>query len=279
MPSLSYADDILTWRREKEDALRRRDGWLALAGLHWLEPGSHTAGSSETVDIRLPASAPPRLGTFDVHSGQVLFRRDASLATPLQGEPPGGALRPDTSEAPDFLRIGAVTLVVIERAGRLALRVWDNDRPQRSSFPGRAWFPIDPSWSVTVDFETATAGRTITIPDEVGGLTEEPLLGTATFAIAGQPARLDAVPSEDGKLWFLFVDATNGESTYKAGRFLVAEPPHVGLTTLDFNRAYHPPCAFTAYATCPLPPDGNRLPMRIEAGERLPDGETGPDRG
>jgi len=266
-------DEILAWRQEEDEALRRRDGWLALAGLHWLAEGSQTAGSSAGVELRLPASAPAHLGAFEVRGGQVFFNRDSSLPTPLEGERSDGvALRPDVSEHPDFLRVGEVTLLVIKRAGRLGLRVWDNARRERTSFSGRSWFPVDRAWFVEALFEAAPGGRTILIPNQIGDLTEEPLQGRATFTLAGQTASLQAVPSEDGKLWFLFEDATNGETTYPAGRFLVAEPAQAGYTILDFNRAYNPPCAFTPFATCPLPPEGNRLPLWIEAGERYPPG-------
>ncbi len=263
----AYVDEILAWRRERDESLCRRDGWLALAGLHWFAEAAQSAGSADGVDIRLPASAPRSLGTFEVRQGKVSFRRDPSLRAPLEGEPSDGApLQPDVSEHPDYLRLGDVTLVVIERGGRLGLRVWDNARPERTTFRGTTWFPVDRAWSVQARFEPAAGGRRILVPNQLGDLNEEPLLGTAIFSVRGDTATLQAVP-EDGKLWFLFADATNGKTTYPSGRFLLADPPEDGLALLDFNRAYNPPCAFTSYATCPLPPHGNQLPMSIEAGE------------
>ena len=246
-----------------------------MTGLHWLAEGSQTAGSSDGVELRLPASVHPHLGAFEVRHGQVFFSRHPSIPTPLEGErSDGGALRMDDSEDPDFLRVGEVTLVVIERAGRLGLRVWDNARLERTSFRGRFWFPVDQTLSIQARFDAAPGGQRILIPNQIGDLTEEPLLGRATFTLAGQTASLQAVPTGDGNLWFLFSDATNGETTYPAGRFLVAEPAKAGLTVLDFNRAYNPPCAFTPYATCPLPPQGNQLPVRVEAGERYGEDES-----
>jgi uncharacterized protein (DUF1684 family) len=135
MPSSAYADEIQAWRQGKDEPLRRRDGWLALAGLHWLEPGSHTAGSSAEVDILLPASVPARLGAFEVRHGQVFFRRDASLSAPFPGEPAdGAALQNDAAEKPDFLRVGGHLVVI--RADLRRTAVWDNDRLERLSFPG-----------------------------------------------------------------------------------------------------------------------------------------------
>ncbi len=264
----AYVDQILAWRQEKDESLRGRDGWLALAGLHWLIEGTQSAGAGDEVDLRLPASMPRSVGTFEVRHSLVFFHRDPSLETPLEGEPSAGEpLRSDVDDHPGFLRLGAVTVAVIERAGRLGLRVWDNARPERTTFVGRTWYPVDLAWSVQARFEPATAGRRILVPNQIGDLNEETLLGTASFTINGAEAALHAVPNEDGKLWFLFADATNGRTTYPSGRFLVADLPEDGLTTLDFNRAYNPPCAFTPYATCPLPPKGNQLAMAIEAGE------------
>lgn len=266
--SEAYVEEIVAWRREEDEALRRRDGWLALAGLHWLAEGTQSAGSGDGVDILLPASVPRSLGTFELRHGRAFFRRDPSLPAPLDGEPVAGEpLRPDVDVHPDFLRLGDITLTVIERAGRLGLRVWNNARPERTTFRGRTWYPADRAWSVRARFEPAAGRRMILVPNQLGDLNEEPLLGTASFTLNGGTGILQAVPNEDGKLWFLFADATNGKTTYPSGRFLVARPAEDGPVLLDFNRAYNPPCAFTPYATCPLPPQGNHLPMSIEAGE------------
>lgn len=260
-----YVDEVLAWRRLLDERLRRRDGWLALAGLIWLDDGSFRAGSDPAADIRLPESAPRRLGTFEVRQGRVSFRPEA----PVDGAPPDGEpLRPDTHDDPHYLRAGDLTIVVIERGGRVGLRVWDNARPQRAGFAGRTWYDVDPAWRIEARFEPADGG-TIEVPNILGGVERLPLVGLARFGRAGAVASLRAVPSDDGRPWFLFGDPTNGETTYPAGRFLVADPPRGTVIVLDFNRAYNPPCAFTPYATCPLPPEGNRLPFPVLAGERV----------
>jgi uncharacterized protein (DUF1684 family) len=261
-----YVADLLQWRSQKEHDLRRRDGWLALTGLDWLSEGRHTVGSDAAAAVRLPAAYPPRLGEFEVADGAVYFR--ASTSDSIDGLPSDGMpLRPDTSDDPTFLRLGDLTMVVIDRSGRLGVRVWDNARLTSSHLPSRSWFDPDPRFVLEAEFVPAPVGGTVRVPDETGAVREVTLVGTAHFVVEGIPASLAAIPTEDGRLWFLFNDLTNGTTTYSAGRFLVAGPIDGGRVGLDFNRAYNPPCAFTRYATCPLPPRGNRLDVSIEAGE------------
>jgi uncharacterized protein (DUF1684 family) len=259
-------EQLSAWRRKKDRDLLRRDGWLALAGLHWFSEGRHSAGSDEKADIRLPSSVPARLGDFEMRGGTVYFHRSDS--PPRDGLPPDGApLQPDTAEEPTYLRVGDVTLVVIERSGRLGLRIWDNARLS-SGFGGRTWFAPDPAFRFQAEFEPGKPGSVVPVPDVTGDVAEQPCLGTARFLFHDVPSSLRAVPADGEGMWFLFADATNGVTTYPSGRFLVAPPPErEGLVVLDFNRAYNPPCAFTAYATCPLPPEGNRLDFPVEAGE------------
>jgi hypothetical protein len=268
----AYLRQIEAWRRQKDESLRRRDGWLALAALHWLPPGRSVLGSDPACDVVLPASAPPRLGALDRAGRVVKFLPEPGLIQAIAGAPaPAEPLQPDTAESPDRLVVGEITLALIERGDRLGLRVWDNARPERLRFAGRRWFPVNPEMCVQAEFEPSESGRTIAVPNQIGHLTEEPDLGCAIFRVHGERQRLRAVPADGGGLWFLFEDATNGTTTYRGGRFLVADAPRSGKVVLDFNRAYSPPCTFTPFATCPLPPEGNRLTVAVEAGERLPD--------
>jgi uncharacterized protein (DUF1684 family) len=239
---------------------------VALAGLHWLREGRQTAGSGESADVRLPASAPYRIGEFDLHDGRVVFHKDDSVR--IEDLPSGGALQPDTTDSPTYLRLGDTTIVVIERSGRFGLRVWDNARLASPSFRGRVWYEAEAAFVIDAEFDLAAPGATIPIPSVTGDVTETSILGTARFHLGGPASGLVAIATDDGLPWFLFADPTNGVTTYPGGRFLVTDAPHGAAVTLDFNRAYNPPCAFTPYATCPLPPEGNRLMRPIEAGER-----------
>jgi hypothetical protein len=257
----------MCWRRQKEDELLRRDSWLALAGLHWLAEGRQTVGSAASADVRLPPGSPETMGDFELRRGHVFFH--PAHALPIEGVPAAGeSLLPDTADEPTFLRLGDLTLVVLERGQRFGLRVWDNARPARAAFGGRFWYPPDSGSILTASFEPDAEEATISVPNVTGDISDERLMGTAHFAFGDRSASLCAIPTDGGRLWFLFADTTNGRTTYPSGRFLVAEPPQGGEVILDFNRAYNPPCAFTAFATCPLPPPGNRLPFPIGAGER-----------
>ena len=265
----AYLEGLERWRRQKEEDLRRRDSWLALAGLHWLANGETTVGSDAACDIRLPAGSPGNLGVLEVRAARAYFLPTSPSA--VEGAPlPGRPLLPDTAEGTTFLRCGELTMIVIERGDRLGLRVWDNSRLSATGFAGRQWYPPHADFVIRAPFTPAVGDATIPVPSVTGDVAEESLLGTASFTVGGRRASLHAVPTEGDRLWFLFGDLTNETTTYRSGRFLTADAPQDGIVILDFNRAYNPPCAFTPYATCPLPPPDNRLAIPIEAGEMYP---------
>lgn len=267
-PSEVYLAEVESWRRELDERLRRPDGWLALAGLHWLRAGANSLGSSVNSDLRLPLSAPADLGVLELREGKVFYTPASENAAIDGAPPPGEPLRPDTTGDPHRLRWGEITFVVIGRGNRIGLRVWDNGRRERREFAGRIWFPVDRAARIEARFEPAGSGERIAVPNQLGQVEQEPLLGAAVFRWQRSAGRLLAIDNGDGNLKFLFGDRTNGDTTYPAGRFLIATPPQDRQVVLDFNRAYNPPCAFTDFATCPLPPESNHLSFPIPAGER-----------
>jgi uncharacterized protein len=269
----AYAREIEAWRRERLQRLTADGGWLTVAGLHWLKPGANRFGTDPTNDIVLPAgSAPGRAGTFVLASGRVRVEVRPGVAMSLAGKPvTRAALRSDVGSAPpDVLTLGALTLQIIDRGGRLGVRVKDMNNPARARFKGLRYFPTDPRFRVTATFVPQPKPVSIDVPTVLGTVERMPSPGHASFRLPGAaaPLQLDAVVEPgDTKLFFIFRDATSGKATYGGGRFLYADPPVGGKVVLDFNRAYSPPCAFTPHATCPLPPPNNRLPVAIEAGE------------
>lgn len=279
-PAAEHAAQIEQWRRERAERLRRPDGWLSLVGLHWLEPGSHSIGRDAGNDIVL-AVGPPQLGTIEL-------RDDGSvLLTPLPGAPaviddvPAAApvvLAPDSSGAPTRIALddGRAGMMLIERSGRLGLRVRDANAPTRTGFVGIDNFDIDPSWRIEARFEPHPPGKTIDIASVINTLEPMPNPGAVVFERDGRSHRLEAVDEGDGQLFLIFADRTSGKSTYGAGRFLYADPPAAGSdrVVVDFNRAYNPPCALNAYSTCPLPPPENRLDLEVTAGEKTYRGPT-----
>ncbi len=262
----SHDEAVEAWRRQRYAALRRDIGWLTLAGLGWLQPGVNRVGSDAARDVVLP-SGPAEAGTITVADGEVI----ADGAFLHDGHPVAGLrLVNDQEGEATLLELGSLRLCVIERGGRLAVRTWDLASPARRRFDGIDHWPVDPAWRLAARFEP-TPDRTIRVPDVMGIVGEEASPGDVVFEIAGAEHRLQALPGGDtGELWLVFGDATNGDETYGGGRFLyTASPSADGDVDVDFNRAYNPPCVFSPFATCPLPWPENKLPVRIEAGERI----------
>lgn len=261
-----HVAEVEAWREGRYAALRREIGWLSLAGLGWLKAGVNLVGSDPDADVVLPGG-PPTAGTVTVTDERVMadgeFRYDGRRVTGLR-------LMSDQEEEATILELGSLRICLIERAGRLALRTWDLDAPERKAFTGIDHWPIDAAWRLEARFEP-TPDRTIAVPDVLGTDDEEPSPGDVAFEVAGQTYRLQALHGGDsGELWLVFGDATNGDETYGGGRFVYTSAPDAGgALVVDFNRAYNPPCVFSPYATCPLPWPANRLPLRIEAGERM----------
>ncbi len=262
----THRSSVDAWRARRYAALRREVGWLTLAGLGWLREGENRVGSAADADVALP-SGPPMAGTLTVAGERVVatgdFRHDGAPARDLP-------LVSDQAGEPTMLELEGLRLCLIERGGRLAVRTWDTDADLRHSFAGIDHWPVDAAWRLDARFE-ATAGRRVAVPDIIGVAEEEVSPGDVIFELEGVSHRLQALEGGDaGELWLVFGDATNGDETYGGGRFLYTDAPDAGdRVVVDFNRAYNPPCVFTPYATCPLPWPANRLPIRIEAGERM----------
>lgn len=267
---------VLEWREARLARLQAPDGWLSLVGLHWLKRGNSYVGSGATKGIRL-AVGPEELGLISVErDGTVRFRATVPGVT-IDGQPAGSAthvLRSDAGGATPTVvgfNQGDASFILIQRGDRLGLRVRDALAPTRTRFPGLDYFEIDPAFRFDARFEPHPEGQTIGIVNVLG--IEEPMKnpGVVVFEKDGREYRLEAVDEGDGRLFLIFADRTSGHETYPAARFLYADPPNAkGHTVVDFNRAYNPPCAFTEYSTCPLPPPANRLDLRVEAGEKKP---------
>jgi uncharacterized protein (DUF1684 family) len=265
----AYRREIETWRAERQARLQSDGGWLSVAGLYWLAPGMNRFGSDRSNQLVLPARAPPRAGSFRLESGRVTVEAIPGVTLTLAGKPIARAeLRSDAAGPPDVVSLGDLTMQVIARGDRLGIRLKDPRSPARQNFKGLSWFPVRPEYRVSARFVAHPAPVSITVPTVIGTAESMPSPGSALFEIGGKSLRLDPVlEAGETQLFFIFRDATSGQSTYGGGRFLYADPPKDGRVVLDFNKASSPPCAFTPYATCPLPPSQNRLPIAVEAGE------------
>jgi uncharacterized protein len=267
--STSYQEEIEQWQHRYEAALRADDGWLTLAGLFWLKEGENTIGTDRKNSFVLPkGSAPVLAGFFEFHDGTTSFQPAVGANFTLNGQPLGSrvTLKPDSSGSPDVLRLNDLTMFVIQRGERFGIRVKDKNSATRKAFIGLKYFPIEEQYRVTARFVSYDPPKKIAVPNILGDTEEESSPGYVEFTLNGQKCRLDPVSAGD-QLFFIFRDLTSGRETYPSGRFLYTCMPKNGEVVLDFNKAVNPPCAFTSFATCPLPPRQNHLPVRVEAGE------------
>lgn len=269
-----FAADLERWRAERVERLRAPDGWLSLVGLHWLAPGDNSVGTAEDNAVRL-AAGPAYLGTVRLGAdGAVTFvAAPGSLAAsdgrPVRGSKVGAVELEYRQGRPSVVTARNVSFVVIQRADKVGLRVRDTESVRRRDFAGLEHFPADPAWRVEAEWVPFPEPREIPITNILGQTSPSRCPGKAVFTRDGKRYELlPVLEGDDPRLFFILTDGTSGVETYGAARFLYAEPPRDGKVLLDFNRAYNPPCAFTPFATCPLPPRENRLGLRITAGEK-----------
>jgi uncharacterized protein (DUF1684 family) len=253
-----YIAEVRKWRVSYEEKLKSPAGWLSVSGLSWLHEGDNTVGSDPKSDVVLREGLPKRAGVFRMKQDAVSFKADGS---------PEKVLKPDVPGPADVVNIGTVAMTVIKRGPKTGVRLKDTEAATRREFTGCKWFPADAKWLVRAKWVPYKEPRTLGILNILGMRSEEPAPGYAEFMLAGMQLRLEPITEED-HLFFLFKDQTSGRTTYAAGRFLYAAMPKEGVVELDFNKAENPPCAFTAFATCPLPPRQNMLPVAISAGEK-----------
>ncbi len=262
-----------TWRDKRAQRLASPNGWLTLVGLHWLQSGENVFGSDPDCAVPLPeGKAPKHAGVLVLDAGVVRIKPDADAHVMLDGKPvEAQVLADDTAEKTDVLTLGDLSFYVIKRGDRVGVRVKDANSPVRTSFKGVDYFPADPKWRVTGTFAAYDAPKKVLVPTVLGTADTMDAPGLVKFTIDGKDLTLEPVVEDpkDPQLWFIFKDATSAKETYGGGRFLYSEMPDKdGKVVVDFNQAYNPPCAFTPYATCPLPPKQNWLPVRVEAGEK-----------
>jgi uncharacterized protein (DUF1684 family) len=251
----AYRAQIEEWRRQRVAALKADGGWLTVTGLFWLHEGANSFGSASSNDIVLPAEPAVKNGAFDLHDSKVALRLDGQTRE----------LQADSTAKPNVVTLGSLTMSVIQRGGKYGIRLKDNNSRLRKEFTSLHYFPVSPDYRIAT--RLIPDAKKIPILNVLGQVEDTPSPGYVEFEIRGQKLRLTPVQESPKELSFIFHDLTSGKETYGSGRFLDAELGNDGEVLLDFNKAYNPPCAFTPYATCPLPPKENRIAVRIEAGE------------
>jgi uncharacterized protein len=251
-PALSYEEEIATAHRRRITDLKRPHGWLSLIALDWLQEGDNRVAD---------------FGVVTMNKGTITFRSLPAVQATLRGESfTAGTLQTDV----DKIESGSKAFVVIRRGERCAVRMWDVNSETLRKFTDIERFPVSKVWRIEARWQAYDQPKSIKVQSVIPGYDENyDVPGVATFTIDGAEYRLEPVGEQGARrLFFIFGDQSNGNDTYGAGRFLYSDPPNEGIVVLDFNKATNPPCAFSHYATCPLPPASNRLSVRIEAGEK-----------
>jgi uncharacterized protein (DUF1684 family) len=268
----AYAKEIEQWQTKRLAELKSDDGWLTLVGLFWLKEGDNKFGGDNSNDIVL---ANEKIGAqsadFLLKNGVVKFTAQPSSGFTVAGKPVTQLeLKSDEDGSPTVLQLGSLTFQIIKRGDKLGLRVKDKESPERVNFQGTQFYPTDLKWRIAAQFVPYNPPKAVSITNVLGMESGETSPGAVKFSVDENFYQLDAITEKgEAKYFMIIADKTSGKETYPAGRYLYVDPPDAsGRMVIDFNKAYSPPCAFTKFATCPLPPRQNRLPFAIEAGEK-----------
>lgn len=266
----AYLQEIRDWQQRRLQSLTAKDGWLSLAGLYWLNEGENTFGADSSNAVVFPAGrAPAFMGTFILENSEVYIKVNPGIEVLFDGKPLATMkIFGDDPAEPAVLSHGSLSWFIIRRGERFGVRLRDSENPVLRQFQGIESYPIDPKWKVEARLEPYDPPKTVPIQNVTGMITDERSPGVLAFDLNGRTFRLEALEEAD-RLFIIFSDETSGNETYGLGRYLyIHKPGSDGITVLDFNKAYNPPCAFTEYATCPIPPAQNHLPIQIAAGEK-----------
>jgi uncharacterized protein len=265
-----YEAHIAEWDAERLQRLRSPDGWLNLAGLFWLQEGENTIGSASHNDIIFPRG-PGQIGTMILERNTVTFLPSGETGIMADGKNTAGAIRisGDEPEA-GLLTVDSLSFFIIRRGERTGIRLRDYTHPRLEALQYVDRYPANQDWIIRARYIRSEQELTVMVPDVLGEIRREKVPGILEFEMGGEVHRLYPTGSGE-RLFIIFADDTNADHTYGGGRFLYADPPgDDGYVYLDFNKAYNPPCAFTPYTTCPLPPRENFLPFEVRAGEKMP---------
>lgn len=268
MTPKTYRQVIAEWRKERDESIRKENGWISLSGLYWLKLGKNQIGSDPTAEIQLPERIPANTGYFEYNGKSVTLRALPAQKIKVNDKLTDFAiLQPDISENPSYITLQEVQLVVIQRGNRMGVRMWDNQREERRSFPARTWYYIDENFRIPATYTPYERPKMAYFPDLTGEKSEFPVEGYLAFEFGGHHYQLDINKEDDDTLFVRFWDPTSEDETYPTGRYLVADMEPDGKIFIDFNKAYCPPCAFTNFATCVFAPQQNHLDFRVTAGE------------
>jgi len=269
----AHKSEIQKWQNNRLTSLTKDDGWLTLVGLFWLNEGENKFGSDATNPIVLPKDKAPRLaGSLWLEKGRVRLTARPGVEITADGKPVAALdLKDDNDDSgPTILKLGTLLINVVKRGERIGVRIKDTESRTRREFKGLEYYPIDRKWRIEARFEPYQPPKMIPITNVLSMTDDETSPGALAFDVDGKTYRIDPILEKgETDLFVMIADETTGRETFGAGRYLYVSPPDAaGKVVIDFNKAYSPPCAFTNFATCPLPPRQNHLPFRVEAGEK-----------
>lgn len=272
----AYLKAYAEWQQNRISGLKAPEGYLNLAGLYWLEKGVNTFGSDSSNRLIFPAKAPAHLGLLRVtNTASVLYEPQPGMAAALSSNDSSWTasemqvVYDDSLKIATKMALGSLSWHVIKRGDRLGLRLRDLEHPALDSLRSIDYYPVDISWRLEATFEPYDPPKILQIQNVIGITYDQPSPGKLVFERDGSFFSLD-VTEEGDRFFVTFADETSGEDTYGGGRYLyTSRPGPDGKVVLDFNKAYNPPCVYTAFATCPLPPPQNRLKLAVLAGEKL----------
>ena len=265
---MDYFTEIQTWRKNYEQRLSAPDSWLAISALVWLKEGENRFGTDPTSEVLLPPRSAPRLaGIFRYQQGEVILEAASGTTMTISDEAVASrAIKLNDFGASDWIVLNDLKISVIQRGVRIGVRIYDKNNPARKAFASLRWFPIEATYRIEAKWFPYETPRMVPITNVLGDTSEEACPGYVEFTWNKQLCRLTPLEDGDG-LWFMFKDASNGVMTYAGGRFMSTGGSQDGKVILDFNKAHNPPCAYTDFATCPMPPEENRLSATMMAGE------------
>lgn len=267
----AWIEEVDSWHEERIERLEQNDSWLTLAGFFWLEEGVNTFGSGENNDLRFDfEEAPVRIGSIIVKENTIHVNIEEDADVTVDGIAVQEALiYSEEMDNPAVMEWGSLNWYVIKRSGGYAIRLRDREHPLLSRFNGIDRYPVDPEWRISSEFIAFDTPIKLNIPNYIGEPAEETILGVLEFEIDNETYHIYPVADNlEERFFVIFADNTNSTKTYSGGRFVYTDPPDENnIVIIDFNKAYNPPCVFSEFATCPLPPPENRLPLAVEAGE------------
>jgi len=268
--SPQYISEVKEWHSKRTENLKKENGWLNLAGLFWLKQGENKFGADKSNDVIFPEiKAPAFIGTLILNDSVVTIKVNDGVEVKSNGAKVTELELKNDTQGETILELGSLRWFIIKRQNKYGVRLRDLESPLLKSFKGIETFPINSDWKIEANLETYNPPKRVDVPDVIGNVTTSIVPDALTFVKEGVTYKLD--PLDAGKQYFIiFADETSGNETYGAGRFLyIDKTDSTGKIYIDFNKAYNPPCAFTKYATCPLPPKQNHLKLKITAGEKM----------